>query len=134
MKTINKRNYKISLTIYIYICRIRTPRKSQTSITEYGEHEYIKLDRYIAFACLRFRSMPLHDFVAIVRREFLCKLAALSGCVLLDNDARSKVAAAKRNRPVQRHGNKTRAEQSASENNAATSKPNSGHTGVMQQS
>ena len=63
-----------------------------------------------------------------VRREFLYNLAALSGCVLLDNDVRSNVAAAKRNRPVQRHGNETRAEQNATENNATSSKPNLGHT------
>ena len=74
------------------------------------KHRYIKLDRYVTFACLGFRSISLNDFFACVRREFLCKSDALSGYVLLDNDARSNVAAAKRNRPVQRHGNETRAE------------------------
>ena len=52
-----------------------------------------------------------------VRREFLYNLVALSGCVLLDNDVRFNVAAAKRNRPIQRHGNEIRAEQNATATN-----------------
>ena len=83
---------------------ISTPRKSRET------HIYIKLNRYVTFACLGFRSISLTDFFACVWWECLCNFAALSGYVLLDNHARSNVAAAKRNRPVQRHGNETRAE------------------------
>ena len=61
-------------------------------------------------------------------------MAALPGCVLLDNDNRSDAPAANVNRPVPRHGNETRAEENASEINATTSKLNSGSTCVLQQS
>ena len=54
------------------------------------KHRYVKLDRYVTFAFLGFRSISLNDFFACVWREFLCNFAALSGYVLLDNDARSE--------------------------------------------